>query len=162
MPQDPEQLDMSSLYPPSRAGQSPRVEPPNTLLDEHYRKRRLGRALQKKKDFLAAHDAANLSDAGKWSLGYLNGRINALAELESDHTEKRVLARLNHTEGELEGYLDAGTEVAPLYMGELHGAISVFEDIVQTYEDIRDADHLVRRHYPDDLHRIRKQNKRCR
>lgn len=150
MTQDPEQLDMSSLYPPSRAGNNPLAQPPNTLLDEAYRARRLMRATQKKHLFLAAHDVRDLSDAGRWELGYLHGRIDALTSLESVNTEHHVTARLNDAERTLAGYLDEdGAKATPFHLGELHGTISVLEDIVQTYEDIRDADHLVRRHYPD-------------
>lgn len=134
---DPSVQDRASLYPTVITP----IAPVNTLLDDAYRERRLERAIQKKRLFVAAHDTATLSNAGKWQLGYHHGRVNTLMWLDNSLTEPLVSGRLHHTEAELAGVIrdPEKADATPFYLGELHGTISVLEDIVQTYDDIREG-----------------------
>lgn len=133
-------LDFNSLYPEVRQPMMPK----NTLLDAAYRKRRLDRAIAKQEAFDARYENTVLSDAGQWTCWYLRGRVEALRELDMNNPsrfdEATLRHRLTHLEGELKHYDTApdGSTI-PHHLGELQGLISVFEDIVQTFDDLNDG-----------------------
>lgn len=133
-------LDFNSLYPEVRQPMLPK----NTLLDAAYRKRRLARAVAKQEAFDARYKDTVLSDAGQWTCWYLRGRVDALRELEMNNPsrfdEMALRHRLAHLEGERAHYDTAPeSDAIPHHLGELQGLISVFEDIVQTFDDLNDG-----------------------